>query len=342
MDDAYARGDRGARAAERPPREPPILLVAYFYPPCRDTGALRAGGDGEVAAPPRPRVTVLTTSAYGAGPSDAERGRRPDRRRPALARAAARARTAIDALFDSDTYSGRPHPLSKRARPRAAGRRLGAVRALGARCALAARAAIRLRDHDLAAGVGARGRPRAARAAACPGSPTSATPGPSSRCARAFPTALPAPPRRAARAPLARRRRRRRLRLRPAADDLRARGIADPLLVPNGWDPELRRRTPGGGDRPARPRADLARLHRPLRQLRPRPAPAGRGARASSPRDGPGRGGEARAGDRRAADRRRGGGCSRRRLAGPDRPRSAASMRARRRWRCSARPTPCC
>ena len=58
------------------------------------------------------RVTVLTTSAYGAG-DDADEDdvvRTADLQRW---RARLRGHDRVQALFDSDTYSGRPHPLSK-------------------------------------------------------------------------------------------------------------------------------------------------------------------------------------------------------------------------------------
>ncbi len=65
----------------------------------------------------------------------------------------------------------------------------------------------------------------------------------------------------------------------PAAADLRARGIAEAVVIANGWDPPAGDRRDLGADRAARPRSDLARLHRPLRQLRPRPRPPRRGGR---------------------------------------------------------------
>src|SRR5205814_4867676 len=58
------------------------------------------------------RVTVLTTAAYGTGDRGTEEGvvRTADLQR---ARARLRGHERVDALFDSDTYSGRPHPLSR-------------------------------------------------------------------------------------------------------------------------------------------------------------------------------------------------------------------------------------
>jgi glycosyltransferase involved in cell wall biosynthesis len=89
-----------------------LLLVAYFYPPCRDTGAHRPAAMAKWLRRLGHRVTVLTTSAYGAGPEDAEEGvvRTADLQR---IRARLHGSKSVEALFDSDTYSGRPHPLSK-------------------------------------------------------------------------------------------------------------------------------------------------------------------------------------------------------------------------------------
>ena len=89
-----------------------ILFVSYFYPPCTDTGAhrptsmvkyLRRAGHG---------VTVLTTSAYGTLPDDGANGvvRTTDAQ---LWRAKLRGKGHVGSLYDSDTYTGRPHPLSK-------------------------------------------------------------------------------------------------------------------------------------------------------------------------------------------------------------------------------------
>ena len=101
-----------------------------------------------------------------------------------------------------------------------------------------------------------------------------------------LPDRAPAPPRRAARAAPARRRRPGRLRqpspppptCAPAASPIR-------LVIANAWDPDD---DPGPDARTAAaglldPRPHLAPLHRPLRQLRPRPGPARRGARAPRP-----------------------------------------------------------
>jgi glycosyltransferase involved in cell wall biosynthesis len=89
-----------------------LLLVAYFYPPCRDTGAHRPTAMAKWLRRLGHRVTVLTTSAYGAGDGAAEDGvvRTPDLQR---LRARLHGHDRVDALFDSDTYSGRPHILSR-------------------------------------------------------------------------------------------------------------------------------------------------------------------------------------------------------------------------------------
>jgi glycosyltransferase involved in cell wall biosynthesis len=89
-----------------------LLLVAYFYPPCRDTGAHRPAAMAKWLRRLGHRVTVLTTSAYGTGDSVLEEGaiRSGDLQR---LRARLHGRDRVDALFDADTYSGRPHVLSR-------------------------------------------------------------------------------------------------------------------------------------------------------------------------------------------------------------------------------------
>ena len=89
-----------------------ILLVAYFYPPSRDTGALRPASMARWLRRLGHEVVVLTTSAYGSSPDDARQQvvRATDAQ---LWRARLRGADRVDALFDADTYGGRPHPLSK-------------------------------------------------------------------------------------------------------------------------------------------------------------------------------------------------------------------------------------
>ena len=89
-----------------------LLLIAYFFPPCRDTGAARPAMMAKHLELLGHRVTVLTTSAYGSLPDDRTRRvhRTPDLQ---LARARLRGERTIGSLYDSDSYTGRPHPLSR-------------------------------------------------------------------------------------------------------------------------------------------------------------------------------------------------------------------------------------
>jgi hypothetical protein len=89
-----------------------LLLVAYFYPPCRDTGAARPAAMARHLGGLGHEVTVLTTRAYGELPDDAANRvvRTNDLQ---LARARLRGKRSMASLFDSDTYSGKPHPLAK-------------------------------------------------------------------------------------------------------------------------------------------------------------------------------------------------------------------------------------
>ena len=89
-----------------------ILFVSYFYPPCTDTGAHRPTSMVKYLRRAGHEVTVLTTSAYGTQPEDAREGivRTTDAQ---LWRAKLRGGDHVGSLYDADTYSGRPHPLSK-------------------------------------------------------------------------------------------------------------------------------------------------------------------------------------------------------------------------------------
>ena len=274
MDAAYAEAIALAAQEDRVN----LLLVAYFYPPVPRHRRPPARGDGQVAA---------TARAPGHGADDVRLRRPADAdvdegvvRTPDLQRLRARlhGHDRVDALFDSDTYSGQPAPPEQGDRARAARRRLDAVRAPARRCGSIARdrfdCVITSSPPESAHAVG-----RALRAARRPlgGGP------PRRLDLRADPPALsdraPAPPRRArsnaaGSAPPTRSS----ASAAPAAEDLRERLGIDPALVPNGWDPDLIADASGHrrADRPPRPRPDLARLHRPLRQLRPRPGPARR------------------------------------------------------------------
>jgi hypothetical protein len=88
-----------------------ILLVAYFYPPCPDTGAHRPAALAKHLRAAGHTVTVLTTRAYGELPGDGDEDvfRSYDLQ---LARARLRGRDGVEAVFGGGPYSGRPHPLS--------------------------------------------------------------------------------------------------------------------------------------------------------------------------------------------------------------------------------------
>jgi glycosyltransferase involved in cell wall biosynthesis len=89
-----------------------LLLVSYFYPPTRDTGAQRPAAMSKWLARLGWEVTVLTTSAFGGG--DADDGVRVIRTRDMQTwRARLAGHDRVDSLFDSDSYTGTPHPLSK-------------------------------------------------------------------------------------------------------------------------------------------------------------------------------------------------------------------------------------
>lgn len=87
-----------------------ILFVAYFYPPCPDTGAHRATAMVKYLRRGGHRVTVLTTSAYGSEPGEHDVVRTSDLQ---LTRARFRGHDRIQGMFEADSYSGQPHPLSR-------------------------------------------------------------------------------------------------------------------------------------------------------------------------------------------------------------------------------------
>lgn len=89
-----------------------ILLVSYFFPPARDTGARRPAAMAKYLARLGHHVTVLTTKAFGAegpGVEGIEVIRASDLQR---LRARLAGEETVGSLFDSDSYSGKPHPLS--------------------------------------------------------------------------------------------------------------------------------------------------------------------------------------------------------------------------------------
>ena len=99
-----------------------ILLVSYFFPPTRDTGAQRPAAMAKYLSRLGHRITVLTTTAFGEGdPEPGPEGLEGIEVIRAADLQTVRAKRAgherIDSLFDSDTYSGKPHPLSYAVHP---------------------------------------------------------------------------------------------------------------------------------------------------------------------------------------------------------------------------------
>jgi glycosyltransferase involved in cell wall biosynthesis len=212
-----------------------ILLVAYFYPPSSDTGARRPATMAKYLRRLGHRVTVLTTKAFGTldTPEETEIVRSTDAQ---LWRARLRGHRRIDSLFDSDTYSGRPHPLSRVLVPEP----LVAAWAPFARAAALRRhrsepfdAVITTSPPESAHAIG--------RALARRGVPWVAD----IRDAWTFEPLRPPFPT-AAQRRLDQRLERRWLGAadalvcvsRPAAEDLRSRLGLESVLVPNGWDPD--------------------------------------------------------------------------------------------------------
>jgi glycosyltransferase involved in cell wall biosynthesis len=219
-----------------------ILLVAYFYPPSRDTGAHRPASMARHLRRLGHRVTVLTTAAYGRLPDDSgpqTDGPAGDVIRTAdlqLARARLRGHDRVDSLFDSDTYSGRPHPLSRVIVPEPL--------AL-AWAPFAVRAARRLHRERRFDCVLTTSPPESAHLVGRALQRQGVTWVADLRDGWTFEPLrprFPTAPQRRADAALERR-------LlsaadavvcvsRPVADDLRTRSIADSRLIPNGWDPD--------------------------------------------------------------------------------------------------------
>jgi glycosyltransferase involved in cell wall biosynthesis len=220
-----------------------LLLVVYFYPPCRDTGAHRPAAMAKWLRRLGHRVTVVTTSAYGTGEGPAEEDvvRTIDLQR---LRARLHGHDRVDALFDSDTYSGQPHPLSKVLVPEplvavwapfARSRALRLNRREGFDCVITSSPPESV--HAVGKALARRGVPWVADLRDAwtfePLRPS-------------FPTAL--------QRRLDERLERRWLRSadaivcvsRPVADDLRERLGIEPWLVPNGWDPDLVEPDAGG------------------------------------------------------------------------------------------------
>jgi glycosyltransferase involved in cell wall biosynthesis len=213
-----------------------VLLVAYFYPPCRDTGAARPAAMAEHLERLGHRVTVLTTRAYGELADDRERRviRTPDLQ---LARARLRGERTIASLYDSDSYSGRPHPLSRALVPdalvaawapfaRSRALRLAAAEPFDCVVTTSPPESVHLVGRALAR------RRRLAWVAELrdgwtfeslrPDYPTAAQRELDARLERGWLGSADAVV----------------CVSEPVADDLRGRGIADPVVIPNGWDPD--------------------------------------------------------------------------------------------------------
>ena len=213
-----------------------LLLVSYFYPPGRDTGVLRPAAMTKYLRRLGHEVTVLTTGAYGELPDDDSDGvvRAADAQRW---RARAGGADRIDAIYDADTYGGRPHPLAKL---------LGPEPLVLAWAPFARRAALRLHRERRFDAVITTSPPESVhlvgRALHRRGLPWVAD-------VRDGWTFEPLRPR----FPTAAQRRldesleRRWLGVAdrvvcvsvPAAEDLRRRGIAEPAVIANGWDPDV-------------------------------------------------------------------------------------------------------
>jgi glycosyltransferase involved in cell wall biosynthesis len=209
-----------------------ILYVAYFYPPSRDTGMLRSQAMVKWLRQLGHEVTVLTTTAYGDdGAEDVIRTADVQ-----SWRARRQGRESIGALFDSPTYSGRPHPLSRVLVPEA----LVAAWLPFARSRALALARLRSFDcvitssppesaHAIGMALHRRGVPWLADVRdgwtfepLRPRYPTGPQRRLDSWLERRWLSAADAVVCVAE----------------PAAEDLRRRGIADPMLITNGWDPD--------------------------------------------------------------------------------------------------------
>jgi glycosyltransferase involved in cell wall biosynthesis len=210
-----------------------ILLVAYFYPPCTDTGAERPRAMAKYLRQLGHDVTVLTTAAYGSAEGETSVVRTADAQRW---RARMRGHDHVGSLFDSDTYSGRPHFLSRVVVPeplalawapfaRRAARRLNAAQPFDC--------VITTSPPESAHTVGSALQRRGVAWVADVRDAWTFEPR-----RPPFPTGI-------------QRRLDGRLERKllgaadavvcvsePAAADLRARGIADPVVITNGWDPE--------------------------------------------------------------------------------------------------------
>lgn len=213
-----------------------ILFVSYFYPPCTDTGAHRPTSMVKYLGRAGHDITVLTTSAYGTLPDDANEGieRTTDAQ---LWRAKLRGADHVGSLYDADTYSSRPHPLSRLIVPEPlalAWAPFGLRRALRLHRAQPFDCVVTTSPPESAHWIGRALQRRGAAWVA------------DVRDAWSFEPLRPPFPTRVQKG-LDERLERRTLAAadavvcvsEPAASDLRQRGIAEPVLVRNGADPEL-------------------------------------------------------------------------------------------------------
>jgi glycosyltransferase involved in cell wall biosynthesis len=225
-----------------------LLLVAYFYPPCRDTGAHRPAAMAKWLRRLGHRVTVLTTSAYGSAQGEAEEGvaRTPDLQR---LRARLHGADSVDALFDSDTYSGRPHALSRVIVPEPL---------VAAWAPFARSRALRLNRHERFDAVITSSPPESVHAVGRALSRRGVPWVTDLRDAWTFEPIRPPFPTGVQRR-VDERLERRWLTAagavvcvsRPVADDLRRRLGVEAHLVPNGWDPEVVQTADGSADPPS-------------------------------------------------------------------------------------------
>lgn len=220
-------------------RRPHLLLVSYFYPPTRDTGAQRPAAMAKWLARLGWDVTVLTTTAFG-GEDEASAGEDGIRVIRSYDLQTMRARMAghdrVDSLFDSDSYSGKPHPLSKVIVPEplaVAWAPFARRAALKAHQDLKFDAVLTTSPPESAHAIGATLQRKGVRWVA------------DIRDAWTYEPLRPAFPTKAQRK-LDERLERRRLGAAdavvcvsgPAAADLRERGVADPAVIANAWDPD--------------------------------------------------------------------------------------------------------
>jgi glycosyltransferase involved in cell wall biosynthesis len=212
-----------------------LLLVAYFYPPCTDTGAQRPASMARHLSALGHEVTVLTTSAYGPAPEGPVRVvQTADAQRWRARRAG---HETVASMYDADSYSGEPHIVSKVIVPEP----LALAWAPFAR-----RESLRLAGSERYDAVITSSPPESVHSIGRALQKRGVAWIADVRDAWTFEPLRPKFPTVFQRR-LDERQERRLLGgadlvvcvSEPAADDLRRRGIANPILVSNGWDPEL-------------------------------------------------------------------------------------------------------